>query len=74
MRTNDPEGRGRVPTNTLKTYSVLLVTKGFYGGSVQATSTDEAIARTFEIWRNEEPHPFEKDDEELVTVTAEEEE
>jgi hypothetical protein len=60
--------------SALKTYTVMLVTKGSYAGSVEATSVDDAVARTFEYWCNDDPHPFEKDDEELITVTVEEEE
>lgn len=55
------------------TFTVLLITKGFFAGSVDAASRDEAIEKTFLIWRTECPHPFERcDDDELVDVIAEE--
>jgi len=57
----------------LKTFTVLLVTKGFYSGTVEATSEDDAIERTFHLWRSECPPPFEKsDDSELESVVAQE--
>ena len=58
----------------LKTYSVLLVTKGFYAGSVEAASLDDAVARTRETWCTADLHSYEQYDEELVSVIAEEEE
>lgn len=57
----------------LRDYSVVLVTKGFFVGTVEAVSIEDAIDRTFHIWRTECPHPFEKsDDSELISVVAEE--
>jgi len=57
----------------LKTFTVLLVTKGFFSGTVEATSEDDAIERTFHLWRTECPHPFEQsDDSELESVVAHE--
>jgi len=57
----------------LKTFTVLLVTKGFFSGIVEATSEDDAVERTFHLWRTECPHPFEKyDDSELESVVAQE--
>lgn len=58
---------------TLKTFRVRLVTRGFFEGAVEANSAEDAVQRTFEIWRTECPHPFERsDDSELVSVEAEE--
>jgi hypothetical protein len=57
----------------LKTYSVFLVTRGVYGGAIKATSIDDAIARGFNLWDRDNPHLFDKDTEQLMTVTAEEE-
>lgn len=60
--------------NQHRTFTVLLITKGFFAGSVDASSREEAIEKTFHIWRTECPHPFERcDDDELVDVIAEEE-
>jgi triosephosphate isomerase len=54
----------------LKTYTLQLVTKGSYTGSVLAASVDDAVARARTIWCTEHPHPFEQFDEELEHVTA----
>jgi hypothetical protein len=51
-----------------KTYSVLLVTRGYFTGDVQATSEKHAIEETYRAWREECPHPFEMDDHELIHV------
>jgi hypothetical protein len=53
---------------TLKTYSVLLVTRGYFSGDVQATSEEHAIAESYCAWKEECPHPFEMDDHELIHV------
>ena len=53
---------------TQKTYSVLLVTRGYFSGDVQATSEKHAIEETYRAWREECPHPFEMDDHELIHV------
>lgn len=56
-----------------RTFNVTLITKGFFSGTVEASSVEDAIEETFRIWRTECPHPFEKsDDDELVDVTADE--
>ena len=58
---------------TQRQFSVLLITKGFLAGVVEAGSRDEAIENTFHVWRTECPHPFERcDDDELIDVIAEE--
>jgi hypothetical protein len=57
----------------LKTYTLRLITKGTYTGSVRAPSVDEAFARARNSWSNEDPHPFEQIDEELEYVITEEE-
>lgn len=56
--------------STLKTYEVILVTKGLFAGTVEATSETDAVEQTFQIWRTECPHPFEQCDDELVSVEA----
>lgn len=57
----------------LKSYDVVLVTKGFFAGTVDAVSEDDAIEQTFHLWRTECPHPFQQsDDSELISVTAQE--
>ncbi len=53
---------------TLKTYSVLLVTRGYFSGDIQATSEKHAIAESYRAWKEECPHPFEMDDHELIHV------
>ena len=56
----------------LRTYSVRLITKGFFEGTVEASSEDDAIDETFRLWCTECPHPFEKsDDSELIDVIVE---
>lgn len=61
--------RNRKPK--FKTFSVSLIAKSFYSGTVEALSEDEAIERTFQIWRTECPHPFDQsDDAELISVEA----
>jgi hypothetical protein len=55
-----------------KTYSVTMITRGTYSGEVEATSQADAIRRTYDLWCNASPHPFEKDDNELMSVDAEE--
>lgn len=58
---------------TLKSFDVQLITKGFFTGTVTAASEEDAIERTFHLWRTECPHPFQQsDDAELISVTAEE--
>ncbi len=58
---------------TQRQFTVLLITKGFLAGSVEASSSEEAIEKTFHAWRTECPHPFERcDDDELIDVIAEE--
>lgn len=57
----------------LKSFDVHLITKGFFTGTVTAASEEDAIERTFYLWRTECPHPFQQsDDTELVSVTADE--
>ena len=56
----------------LKTFNVELITKGYFSGAVEATSREDAVERTFDLWRNASPHPFEKDDHELISVIAQE--
>jgi hypothetical protein len=56
----------------VKIYTLQLVTKGSYTGSVLAASVDDAVARTRDIWCTEHPHPFQKFDEELEYVIAQE--
>ncbi len=59
----------------LKPFRVRLVTRGFLEGTVEASSTEDAEERTFDIWRTECPHPFVRsDDDELVSVEVEAEE
>ena len=58
----------------LRRFSVLLTTKGFFAGTVEASSADDAIEETYRLWRTECPHPFEKsDDSELIDVIVEDE-
>lgn len=57
--------------STLKTFEVRLITRGFYSGSVEAETEADAIDRVFHIWRTACPHPFEKDDNELIDVIVE---
>ena len=58
----------------LRKFSVLLTTKGFFAGTVEASSADDAIEETYRLWRTECPHPFEKsDDSELIDVIVEDE-
>lgn len=58
---------------TQRQFTVMLITKGFFAGSVEASSHDEAVEKTFHVWRTECPHPFERcDDDELIDVIAEE--
>lgn len=53
----------------LKSFDVTLITKGFLAGTVEAASVEDAIERTFHLWRTECPHPFEQsDDSELLSV------
>jgi len=56
----------------LKTFDVRLITRGTFTGEVEAVSEDHAIKRTFDLWCNASPHPFEQDDHELLSVIAEE--
>jgi hypothetical protein len=56
----------------VKIYTLQLVTKGSYTGSVLAASVDDAVARTRDIWCTKHPHPFEPFDEELEYVIAQE--
>lgn len=57
----------------LKAFRVTLCVHCLYDGSVQAETEDDAIARTYHIWRTECPHPFERiEDDELHHVVAEE--
>lgn len=54
-------------------FSVVLVTRCLFTGTVDAASPEEAIDEVYSIWRTECPHPFDKlDDAELLDVTAEE--
>jgi hypothetical protein len=58
---------------TTRSFSVTLITKGFFTGTVEAATAEDAVEETFRIWRTECPHPFEKaDDDELVDVTVDE--
>jgi hypothetical protein len=57
----------------LKTFNVQLITKGYFFGEVEAVSEEDAIKRTFDLWCNASPHPFEQDDHELISVVAVEE-
>ncbi len=58
---------------TTRTFNVTLITKGFFTGTVEAATVEDAVEETFRIWRTECPHPFEKvDDDELVDVTVDE--
>jgi len=54
--------------STVKTYSVLFVTRGYFSGEVQATSEEHAIEESYRAWKEECPHPFEMDDHELIHV------
>jgi hypothetical protein len=56
----------------LKTFSVKLITRGVYVGAVEAKSQDDAIDRSYHLWCNIYPHPFQQTDDELLVVTAEE--
>lgn len=56
----------------LKTFEVRLISRGTFTGEVEAVSEDDAIKRTFDLWCNASPHPFEQDDHELLSVIAEE--
>ncbi len=58
--------------STLKTFEVQLITKGFFVGEVEAASEQDAVERTFDLWCNASPHPFEQDDHELISVIAKE--
>ncbi len=55
----------------LKTYEVRLTTKGYFFGEVEAVSEEDAIKRTFDLWCNASPHPFEQEDDQLISVEAE---
>ncbi len=57
---------------SLKTFDVQLITKGVFTGSVEAASEQDAVEQTIYLWCNASPHPFEQDDHELISVTAEE--
>lgn len=56
----------------LKTFSVELITKGFFFGEVEAASERDAVKRTYELWCNASPNPFEQEDHELISVIAKE--
>ena len=58
--------------STLKTFDVQLITKGFFTGTVEAASREDAEKRTNHLWRTACPHPFEQDDDELLSVIVEE--
>jgi hypothetical protein len=58
--------------STLKTFDVQLITKGFFSGTVEAASRKDAVERTYHLWRTACPHPFEQDDDELISVIVEE--
>ncbi|MEQ1613908.1 MAG: hypothetical protein ABL904_14275 [Hyphomicrobiaceae bacterium] len=57
--------------STLRTFEVRLITRGYFIGEIEAASETDAVARTFDIWCNVSEHPFEQDDHELISVTAE---
>jgi hypothetical protein len=58
---------------TLKSFDVHLIAKSFFTGTVTAASEEDAVQRTFHLWRTECPHPFQQSDEaELICVSAEE--
>ena len=52
--------------STLRTFEVRLITRGYFIGEIEAASEADAVARTFDIWCNVSPHPFEQDDHELI--------
>ena len=65
-------GSAPVVEKRLRTYAVRLITKGFFEGTVEASSEDDAIDESFRLWCTECPHPFEKsDDSELIAVIVE---
>jgi hypothetical protein len=56
----------------LKTFEVRLTTRGTLFGEVEAVSEEDAIKRTFDLWCNASPHPFQQHDHELTSVIVEE--
>lgn len=58
--------------STLRIFEVRLITRGYFIGEIEAASEKDAVSRTFDIWCNASVHPFEQDDHELISVTAEE--
>ncbi len=58
--------------SALKTFEVRLITRGYFIGEIEAESEADAVARISDIWCNVSEHPFEQDDHELISVTAEE--
>ena len=56
-----------------RTFNIYLTGKSFYFGSVDATSIDDAVAKATDLWRTAIPDPFERYDEELIDVIAEQE-
>ena len=59
--------------SNIRTFNIYLTGRAFYFGLVEASSNEEAVAKATDLWRSAIPDPFERYDEELIDVIAEEE-
>ena len=55
-----------------RTFNVTLTSRSSQSGTVEASSSEDAVAKAWHLWTTASPSPFEQYDDELVDVVAEE--